>query len=133
MRGTHKYRYAFYGFMVAAVYCGMLFLLHYLISSGTPGQLLREFPAALILVFLSLPVCLLTGYLLGAEKDQRAAAKLLEDKNREQEELLVRYSALLSENLEIRHLAGVAAQEMKHPPDLHRGIRHDPAGVLGQA
>ncbi len=115
MRAKHKYRYALYGFLVAAAYCGMLFLLHYLISSGTPGQLLSATPAAAILVFLSLPVCLLTGYLLGAERDQRASARLLEERHRELEELLESHSKLLAENLETRHMARIAAQETKHP------------------
>lgn len=115
MRANYKYRYAFYGFLVAAVYCGMLFLLHYLFSSGTPGHLLREFPAAAILVFLSLPVCLLAGYLLGAEKDQRASARDLDNKRREQEELLERYTILLGQNLDIRQMASIAVREMKHP------------------
>ncbi len=115
MSGNRKHRYALYGFLVAAVYCGLLFLLHYLISGGTPGQLLREVPAAAILVFLSLPVCLLTGYLLGAERDQRVSARLLEERQRELEKLLESHSTLLAQNLETRHMARIAAQEMKHP------------------
>ncbi|MBC7230364.1 MAG: HAMP domain-containing histidine kinase [Actinobacteria bacterium] len=115
MRGAHKYRYALYGFLVGAGFCGLLFLLHYLISSGTPGQLLREFPAAVVLAFLSLPLCLLAGYLLGAEKDQRASAVLWEEKYREQEKKLEGHAALLARNQVSRHMARIAAQEMKHP------------------
>jgi K+-sensing histidine kinase KdpD len=112
---AYRYRYAVYGFLIAASYCGLLFVLHYIVSDGTPGQLLREFPAAAILVFVSLPVCLITGYLLGAERDRRKATALLNEKYEQQSESLEELSALLAHSEEMRQMAGIAAGEMKHP------------------
>ncbi len=110
-----KYRYAVAGCAFAAAYAGLLFLLHYLISSGTPASLLRESPAAVITVLLSLPLCLLAGYLLGSEKDRREAARLLSERERERMEMAEKMSLLLHRAEETRRMAGIAAREIKHP------------------
>ena len=112
---SYRYRYAVYGFLIAASYCALLFVLHYLVSDGTPSQLLREVPAAAILVFLSLPVCLLTGYLLGAERDRRKSDRLLTEKHREQADSIGELSAQLAQQDEMRDMAVIAIREMRHP------------------
>ncbi len=112
---SYRHRYAVYGFLVASLFIALLFVLHYFVSEGTPGQLLREFPAAAILFFLSLPVCLLTGYLLGAERDRRKADALPGERYRENLERADGLSDLLAHSEEIREMAGIAASEMKHP------------------
>jgi two-component system phosphate regulon sensor histidine kinase PhoR len=112
---SYKYRYAVLGTFFALIFCGLLFGLHYLISSGTPGQLLRDFPAAAILVFLTLPVGFLVGYFWGAEKDQRASIKFLTERQKEHEEMAESISGLLRQGEETRRLAEIVAQEMKHP------------------
>lgn len=110
-----KYRYAIAGCALAAAYVGLLFLLHYLISSGTPAGLLRDSPAAVITVFLSLPLCLLAGYLLGAEKDRREEVRLLGERERDHLEMAEKLSLLLRRAEESRRMAGIAAREIKHP------------------
>jgi light-regulated signal transduction histidine kinase (bacteriophytochrome) len=112
---SRKYRYALYGLLIAVVYCALLFLLHYLVSSGTPAQLLRDFPSAAIVVALSLPVCVLTGYLLGAEKDNRESTKSIAEQQQERLEVADSITSILSQSEEARRMAGIAVQEMKHP------------------
>lgn len=112
---SYKYRYAFIGFLTAAAYFLLLFLLHYLLSSGTPADLLRASPAAIITVLLSLPVCLLTGYLLGSEKDCRREMRNLLEREKDHLEMAEKLSLLLRRAEESRRMAGIAAQEIKHP------------------
>lgn len=110
-----KYRYAITGFALAAAYLCLLFLLHYLISSGTPASLLRDSPAAVITVLLSLPLCLLAGYLLGSEKDRREAARLMGEREKDHLEMAEKMSLLLHRAEDSRRMAGIAAREIKHP------------------
>jgi signal transduction histidine kinase len=110
-----KYRYAITGFALAAAYLCLLFLLHYLISEGTPAGLLRDSPAAVITVLLSLPLCLLAGYLLGSERDRREAARLMDERERDHLEMAEKMSLLLHRAEESRRMAAIAAREIKHP------------------
>jgi signal transduction histidine kinase len=112
---SRRIRYAVYGFVIASTYCVLLFVLHYAASSGTPGQLLREFPAAAILVFLSLPACLMTGYLLGAERDRRESATQQAERYRMQSDAIEEVSASLERSEEMKSMVAIAASELKHP------------------
>ncbi|MEW6554987.1 MAG: hypothetical protein AB1384_11950 [Actinomycetota bacterium] len=115
LRLLYRYRYSLYGFLVATVYCVLLLVLHSTFSKGTPGQLLRDFPAAAILVFLSLPVYPLVGYLLGAQKDRCKEAVRLSHDYQKKSESLQDLSERLTHSEEMIQLAGVVAGEMKHP------------------
>ncbi|MDY6796107.1 MAG: HAMP domain-containing sensor histidine kinase [Actinomycetota bacterium] len=112
---TYKYRYAVIGVFCAVGYCGLLFGLHYLISSETPVQLLRDTPATGITVFLSLPIAFLIGYLWGAEKDQRRKLGYLTERQKQHEEMAEKLSDFMKQGEETRRMAEIAAQEMKHP------------------
>ncbi len=115
MRTSFRHRYAAWGLFLAVAYTALLFLLHYLISSGEPGNLLRESPAAVITVLLSLPLGLLSGWLLGSERDRRAEADALLEREKDHMEMAEKLSMLLRGAEESRRMAGIAAREMKHP------------------
>lgn len=116
-RGTKSYRrrYMVIGSLVACVYLGLLFLLHYLISRGTPGNLFRDSPAAVITVLLLLPLCLLVAFLLGLERDRREAARFQAVREQERMEIAENLNRLLRQAEEAKRMAAVAVQEIKHP------------------
>lgn len=103
------------GLCIAALYCGLFFGLHYLISSGSPGQMLRDFPAAAILAFLSLPISFVLGYVWGVQKDQRTSLKFLLEQQEDHIEIVESLSGFLRQGEESRRMSGIAMQEMKHP------------------
>ncbi|MDI6874824.1 sensor histidine kinase [Candidatus Solincola sp.] len=115
MRTSYRYRYAVWGFLLAVAYTALLFVLHYLLSSGGPAQLLRESPAAVITVLLNLPICLLSGWLLGSERDRRAEMNRILERERDHLEMAENLSRLLRRAEESRRMAGIAAREIKHP------------------
>lgn len=112
---SYRYRYAVYGMVIAVAYCLLLFVLHYTVSSGTPGQLLRESPTATILVLLVMPICLLAGYLLGAERDRREEALRAAERYRLESEAAGEVSASLAKSDETMGMMSIAARELKHP------------------
>ncbi len=115
MRTSYRYRYAIWGFLIAMAYTALLFVLHYLISSGGPSHLLHESPAAVITVILSLPLCLLSGWLLGSERDRRAELDRILEREKDHLEMAENLSLLLRRAEDSRRMAGIAAQEIKHP------------------
>ncbi len=110
-----RYRYAIVGFIIAVFYIALILGLNYLISSGTPGQLLQEFPAAAILVSLILPISFLIGYFWGAERDHLASIKILSQRQEEHLDMAESLSGFLKQGEEARRMIGIAVQEMKHP------------------
>jgi|GEM_PF-1269166 len=112
---SYKWRYMTLGALVACVYLGLLLLLHYFISRGTPGSLLRESPAAVITILLLLPLCLLVAFLLGLERDRRETARFLAEREKERMDMAENLNLLLRQAEEAKRMAAVAVQEIKHP------------------
>lgn len=115
MRTYYRYRYAIWGFLLVVAYTALLFVLHYLISSGGPKDLLRESPGAVITVILSLPICLLSGWLLGSERDRRSKLERILEREKDHLEMAENLSLLLRRAEDSRRMAGIAAREIKHP------------------
>jgi len=115
MKTSYRYRYAAWGFLLAVAYTALLFLLHYLLSSSGPERLVRDSPAAVITVLLSLPICLLSGWVLGSERDRRAEMDMILEREKDHLEMAEKLSLLLRRAEESRRMAGIAAQEIKHP------------------
>jgi len=112
---VYRYRYAVYGLIGGVLYGALLFGLHYLISSDTPAQLLRDSPATVIMVSLTLPIFFLVGYLWGGQKDQRKSTEVLSARLKEHADMAEGISSLLKQREEARNMMGIAAREMKHP------------------
>jgi light-regulated signal transduction histidine kinase (bacteriophytochrome) len=112
---TKKYRYAFIALGIAVLYCGLVFALHYAISSGTPAQLMDSSPAAAISIFLSLPIAFAAGFVWGADKDRRAKMDLLLKRQEDHLEKAESLSESLKQSEDARRMSAIAIREMKHP------------------
>ncbi len=112
---TFRYRYALYGTAIALAYCLLFFALHRASSARPPGDPPGEFPATAALVLLSLPLCLLGGYLLGAERDRREGAQRLVERYRAEVEAAGELAASLARNEEAKRMMAIAVRELKHP------------------
>jgi len=112
---SHRYSYAALGFISGVLYCALLFSLHYLISSGTPAQLLRDFPAVVALILLMLPTLTLLGYLWGGYKEQRESIKFLTERQQVHAEMADSISSILKQGEEARRMTRIALREMRHP------------------
>lgn len=115
MKNSYRYRYAIWGFILAVAYAALLFLLHYILSSGDPSGLLRDSPGAVITVLLGLPVFSILGWVLGSERDRRVEAEIVLEREKDHLEMAENLSLLLRRAEESRRMAGIAAQEIKHP------------------
>lgn len=112
---VYRYRYAVYSLIGGIMYVALLFGLHYLISSDTPAQLLRDSPATVIMASLTLPIFFLVGYLWGGQKDQRKSTEVLSARLEEHADVAEGISSLVKQREEARNMMGIAAREMKHP------------------
>jgi len=112
---SNRLKYSIIAACLAILYCGLFFGLHYLISSGSPGQLIRSSPATGILLLPILPIALAVGYIWGNEKDRRAELKLLLERQKDHLEMVESLSDFLRQGEETRRMSNIAIQEMKHP------------------
>lgn len=115
MKTSYRFRYAAWGLVLAVAYAALLFLLHFLLSSGEPAGLLRESPGAVVTVLLGIPIFLILGWLLGSERDRRVEAEIILQREEDHLEMAENLSLLLRRAEEARRMAGIAAREIKHP------------------
>lgn len=115
MKKRFRYRYAMICLGFSLIYLALLTGLNYLISSGTPTHILREYPVASIMVILILPISFLTGYMWGLQKDHREAIDRLSRRQEEHVELAESLSGFLKQGEEVRRMIAIAVREMKHP------------------
>lgn len=101
--------------MIWVVCCALLFGLHYLISSGTPAQLLRDSPAAIVSILLLLLALTLLGYLWGVVKEQRKSIEDLTERQQIHAGMADNISSLMKKGEETRRMTGIALREMRHP------------------
>jgi K+-sensing histidine kinase KdpD len=76
---------------------------------------MKSSPAATILIFLSLPICFLAGFVWGAAKDRGAETDLLLERQQDHLAMAESLSEFLRQSEEARRMSSIAIREMKHP------------------